>query len=163
MAIDRKKLAEFAGFPEDKLAENDDVEDSELNTRYDSLLPLLEESAHYLIDLCDEMNIDVLEDTSAALGDDDLEILDEGFESFPDELRSEIKRSLAAVPHDAALKLAEHLESEELIDSDDVDRVAGLLFHLGSFFEENSENVDKEDDAEPDLDEFSTADELEEL
>jgi len=137
MAIDPKQLEAFAGNggpppgEDDGQSSMDDGDDQQEGGpgKFGQLLTLLEANAADVEALAEEFDPDQLTDPGQELDPGDQDALKEGVESLDQPLQDEIAKALPGITIDEARELANHLESESIVD--DADRFAGWLFRVG--------------------------------
>jgi hypothetical protein len=158
--------AELAAFAnpisnDDELPELETSEDMQEGGpgRFGLLITLLEAHAEDVQALSDEFDPDQLTDVGQELDEDEQESLREGAQQLPEELQAELAKALPGVTIDEAREIAEHLETEEIID--DAERLAGWLYRLGEVGLEGgeAEEPDEEEDEETDVEELDFGDE----
>lgn len=168
MAIDPKQLEAFAGNGGPPPGEDDGQspgsggdggDDQEGGPgKFGQLLTLLEANAEDIESLAEEFDPDQLTDPGQELDPSDQDALKEGVESLDQPLQDEIAKSLPGITIDEARELANHLESESIVD--DADRFAGWLFRVGQLDLAGGEDEDDDDEeeAEPEEDDGDDAD-----
>ena len=155
MAIDQSKMAAFVndGAPPPEggeVPEGEEMPEEGGQEKFAKLIPLLEEFAEDVQESSDEMDVDVLTDDSIELEPDDMAILQEGYGSLDRRLKKEMEACCGGMSMEDGMYLAEHLETEGLID--DKERVGGWLFRVGEMLgpgetpEDEPEGGDEDDD-----------------
>jgi hypothetical protein len=96
--------------------------------KYGMLIPVIEQFAQDIEACCDELDTEYLTDTSEEMPEDEKQILQEGYDALEDNLKEALSVASGITPDDA-MKLAQHLADEDIIEDDD--RVAGWLVRLG--------------------------------
>ena len=113
--------------------------------KYGHLIPILEEHAAELQECCDELDHEALMDPEAEMGDADIEILKEGARALPDNIKEAVMQAFGdGISMEDALRLAEHLETEGMID--DAECVAGYLVKLGDLVKSGELGADEDDE-----------------
>lgn len=106
------------------------------DSSYASLLPVLEQHADEVSEAADELDSDTLALLDEPISEDEQEILAEGFNGLDRKLQKALRESLGEIPVEHAIRLAEHLENEDLIE--DSERVSGWLYRLGEWLAEEA-------------------------
>lgn len=128
--------------------------------KFGQLITLLEQHAEDVMPLTDEFDPDQLSDVAQELDDSEKDQLREGVKALDEELQAELKSALPDITIEEAQEVADHLESEGIVD--DAARLAGWLFRLGEVG--LSEGGEEEDtDVDEDADEGLEEEEPEEL
>lgn len=145
MGIDPKSLRAFAtpsrkqAAPAVEVVEQRDTQpeqDFDDFTRYADLLPLLEEHHGEIIECCDELDSDSLTLLDEPMDDDTREAIEESFNSLDRKLQKVVRETCGEMPIEHAMKLADHLEAEGMIE--DTDRFAGWLYRVGEWLAEDA-------------------------
>ncbi len=146
-----------------KLQESDAEETQEGGEgRFAALIPLLEASVDEIEASCDELDHDALMDPESEMDAQDEQMLKEGYDALPDELKKECAKVLENISKEDAEKLASHLADEDMIE--DEERTAGWLQRVGKIVaggededeeaeDEGDDEDDQSDDEEPSDDE----------
>lgn len=154
MVMDPDKLAAFAtnGGPPpggdesaDADAGGDDTGDDNDPGQFGQLLTLLENNADDVMSLTDEFDPDELTDESTELDDGEKQTLLEGVQSLDQALQGELAK-LTGISLDDAQNLAQHLESEGVVD--DAERLGGWLFRVGQIDLSGGDDSEDSDDTE---------------
>jgi hypothetical protein len=101
--------------------------------KFGQLLPLLEAHAEDIADAIEGINPEILEDVESELEEEDSEALMDSADSLDQQLRSIMKKVFSGgLSPDEAYELADHLESEGLVDNAELvagwfQRIAHLL------------------------------------
>lgn len=168
MAIDRKKMAAFAGHADsdeqpkdpdhpgknkpgkgagDGGGGDDDMQEGG-DGKFGALIPLLEANAEELEACCDELDPDSLDDTGTELSEDDHDTLMDSFNDLDGGLKKAMKSALPGIQLADAQNLAEHLSSEDMIE--DEEKVAGLIFRFGQVLKGGDAGEGDEHDGDDD-------------
>jgi hypothetical protein len=138
----------------DEKDESEQDESSEMEPgmeQYAELMQKLEASAEDVEEQAEGLDQDMLDDPGQAMDDDGKMEVEECLEGLPDDLVSAMHEHLKGISHDDAMKLADHLESEGMID--DADMVGGFLFRVGQLDGMGGEDDEHDgDDMDEDLD-----------
>ncbi len=169
MAIDRKKMAAFAGHadtdeqPKDPDhpgknkpgkgggdgSDDDDMQEGG-DGKFGALLPLLEQNAKEIEMCADELDPETLSDTGSEMSDEDHDTLKDSYDGLDGKLKKEMK-ALSGADLEDVQGLAQHLADEGMVD--DEEAFAGLLFRFGQILKGGGDDGGEEEDDEGDDDE----------
>jgi len=173
MAVDPNKMAQWAGGdagqppkgkpgkgsppvdeePDEELDGEEEQEEEETGEGNGALLAALEQHVDAVQECCDELDPAMLESPEEELDPQDRQILQEGFDALPEDLKQAIQKG-GELSMDDAMAAADHLHEEDLIDNPDV--VAGWLYRVSQLGSANA--AEEEPSGEPSEDSGNDSD-----
>lgn len=115
--------------PETERSEDDEEGSSDDDIDFDSIKPLIIENSGEVEACLDEMSLSAVTDPEGSLSDDDLQIIQEGFDGLPEDLHEVLVAELTkGVSLEECQDFADSIADEGEIE--DPDRLAAWLFHV---------------------------------
>ncbi len=164
MAIDAEKMAAFVneGSPPpegEELEGEGELEEGGMD-KYTALIPLLTEFKDDVTEMTDEMDADILMDSTMDMGPDDTQILSEGYQALDRKLNKELAATAGGISSEDSASVAEAVAEED--GTDDPDRLGGWLFRIGEMIGPGEgEDMIEDEETPPEEEEEIAPEELE--
>lgn len=132
---------------DDEREEGEGEGGEESEGRFKELIPLLEENAEDIEEMADEVDPDSLTNPEAELTPEDEQSLTDQVDQLDEGLANKMKEVLSGgLSHDDAMKLADHLAEEEMIE--DAGIVGGWLFRMAAVIQKGGGEGEEEEETE---------------